>query len=158
MPTAALYKINSKGYLLHAIQKTTSGFNLASEPFIQITERNSNAQTIAEAIKTALKTDDSKKLPNPEDWEKEREGFLKKMGLKSIQELEGPGAFYCEISKENGNILFTPTIQAHNPDEGYVYIFSNDPDIVIPYTASDEEIAQTLQLVLSNGDRLSNSD
>ena len=59
MPSATIYKINKKGYLLHADKKTLSGFYTASSPFIQITEVDASIITIVNAIKKVLSVDDS---------------------------------------------------------------------------------------------------
>lgn len=149
MPTAAIYKINKKGYLIYADIKAMSGFSIASDPFIQIAESNADADTIAGAIKSVLNNDDSKRVPDPKNWSEHSKQFLQKTGLKSLKELHKPTTMFCAIKKENGNLIFTPTKHAEKPDEGFVNKSKDEPLIVVPFTASNQDIAEALKLALS---------
>ncbi len=149
MPTAAIYKINKKGYLLHANRKAVSGFSVASEPFIQIAESDADANIITDAIKAVLNNDDSKRVPDPKNWAEHSKEFLKKAGLKSSKELNNLTTIYCGIEKKDGNIIFTPTRHAEKPDEGFVNKSKDEPDIVTPLVASNQEIMEALKLAFS---------
>jgi len=145
MPTAAIYKINKKGYLLHANIKAMSGFSIASEPFVQIPESDVSVNTIADAIKASLNNDDTKRVPDPKNWGEHSKEFLRKAGLKSSKELHKQTTLLCGIEKKDGNIIFTPTKHAEKPDEGFVNK-SKDETVVVPATASNQEIIEALEL------------
>ena len=148
MPSATIYKINKKGYLLHADKKTLSGFYTASSPFIQITEVDASIITIVNAIKKVLSVDDSIRVSDPKNWSEFNKEFLKKMGLKSSNELYRETTFSCVIRKENDNIVFTPTEHEKKPKEGFSHKDKNE-EITVPYTASNEEITHAFELALS---------
>jgi hypothetical protein len=149
MPTAAIYKIDNKKYLLHSNRKAVSGFSLASEPFIQVATNNADANTIADAIKAVLNNDDNKRIPDPKNWGEFNKNFLQKAGVKSTKELNKSATIYCGIRKENDSIIFTPTKHAEKPDEGFVNKNKNEPDIIVSYSASNQEILLALELALS---------
>jgi len=149
MTTAAIYDFNKKGYLLHANRKTVSGFSIASEPFILITEGNSNANAITNAIKAVLNTDNSNRVPDPKNWPEHNKEFLKKTGLKSLKELNAPTTMHCGIKKENGDIIFTPTKHAEKPDGGFLNKSKDEPNIIVPFIASDDEITRVLEVAFS---------
>lgn len=149
MPSAAIYKIHKKGYLLHANRKAVSGFSLASEPFIQVTEGNANENAIADAIKAVLNNKDTKRVPNPKNWGAQSKEFLRKTGLKSLKELNASTTMHCGIRKENGSIVFTPTKHAEKPDEGFVNKSKDEPNIIVPDTASNQDIIKALELAFS---------
>ncbi len=146
MSSAIIYKINKKGYLLHADRKTISGFYIASNPFIQITEITTNA--IASAVKKVLSADDDTRVADPKNWSEFNKDFLKKTGLKSSKELHKETTFCCVIRKENESIIFTPTKHEKKPEEGFSHK-SKKEENAVPYTASDEEIFQAFELALS---------
>lgn len=147
---AAIYKINKKGYLLHADRKAVSGFRLAWEPFIRIPESDFTANTMAYAIKEVIKaSENEERVPNPKNWLENGKQFLKNTGLKSLKELDATSTKYCGIGKGHNNIVFTPTKHAEAPDKGFVNKSKNEPNITVPFSASDEEIVQALELALS---------
>ncbi len=149
MPTAAIYKINKKGYLLHSDVKAISGFRVASDPFIRIRESDADINTIVDAIKGVLETDDATRVADPKDWNEHSKDFLRKTGLKSLKELNKPSTMYCGIEKRDGDIIFTPTKHAEKPDEGFVNKSKDEPNVVIPYDSSNEDIYQAFELALS---------
>lgn len=149
MQTASIYKINKKGYLIFGSVKTVSGFSIATDPYIQIAEKDENDNNIANAIKSALNTDDIKRVVDPKNWKEFSKEFLKKAGVKSSKELNKATTIYCGIKKENGNIIFTPTKHAEKPDEGFINKSKDEPDIVVPATASNQDIAEALKLAFS---------
>ena len=146
---AAIYKISKKGYLLHADRKAVSGFRLAWEPFIRISENDFTAYVMANAIKEVIKaSENGERVPDPKNWSENSKQFLKNMGLKSSKELYAITTKHCGIDKENDNILFTPSKPAEKPDEGFLYK-KKDEAIRVPDIASDEEIVSALELALS---------
>jgi len=148
MSSATIYKINKKGYFLHANRKAVSGFSLASEPFIQITEDNTDKNSVADAIKTVLNNDDSNRIADPKNWNEFHKDFLKKMRLKSAKELNKETTFCIVFAKNNGNIVFTPTKHAEPPDQGFSHK-GKEEAITVPFSASDEEIREAFELALS---------
>lgn len=117
MQTATIYKINKKGYLIFGSVKTVSGFRVGIEPFIKIEENNADADNVANAIKTVLKIDENRRVPDPKNWKEFDKIFLQKTGLKSLKELNKPTTMSCAIKKEDDNIIFTPTKHAEPPDQ-----------------------------------------
>ena len=147
---AAIYKIKKKGYLLHADRKTITGLRLAWQPFIQISESDFAVDIIVNAIKEVIKgSENEERVANPKNWSENSKEFFKNMGLKSPKELYAATTKHCGIGKENGNIIFTPTKHAEPPDQGFVNKSKNEPNIIVPYTSSDEEIFQAFELALS---------
>lgn len=144
---AAIYKIKKKGYLLHADRKTTTGLRLAWQPFIQISESDFAVDTVADAIKEVIKESESEeRVANPKNWTENSKQFFKNMGLKSSKELYAATTKYCYIGTENGDIIFTPT---KRDGQGFVNKSKNESNIIVPYTASNEEIFQAFELALS---------
>lgn len=148
MSSAVIYRINKKGYLLHANKKAVSGFSLASDPFIRISETEASLNIIGHAIKKVLSVDDATRVPNPKNWSEFSKEFLKKAALKSSKELNKETTFCCVIRKENESIIFTPTEHEKIPGEGFSHKRKEDT-IIVSYTAPPEEIAQALELALS---------
>jgi hypothetical protein len=147
---AAIYKISEKGYLLHADRKAVSGFRLAWKPFIRISENDFTADVMANAIKEVIKESGiEERAPDPKNWSENSKQFLKDTGLKSLKELNAFTTKHCGIDKDNGNIVFTPTKHAEPPDQGFVNKSKDEPNIIIPITASNEEITQAFELALS---------
>jgi hypothetical protein len=147
---AAVYKINKKGYLLHADRKTTTGLRLAWQPFIEIQENEFAVGTIANAIKEVIKESEyEERVANPKNWSENSKQFFKKIGVKSSKELYAATTKHCGISKESSNLIFTPTKHAEPPDQGFVNKSKGEPNIIVPYTASDEEIFRAFELALS---------
>lgn len=146
----AIYKINKRGYLLHADRKAVSGFRLAWEPFIRISESDFTANAMANAIKKVIITSENEeRVPDPKNWSENSKQFFKSTGLKSLKELNAVTTKYCGIGKENDNIVFTPTKHAEPPDKGFVNKSKNETNIIVPFAASDEEITESLELALS---------
>lgn len=50
------------------------------------------------------------------------------------------------IDKNQNNIVFTPTKHAEKPDKGFVNKSKNEPNVIVPYAASNEEIFQSFEL------------
>lgn len=147
---AAIYKIEKKGYLLHADRKTTTGVRLAWQPFIQISESDFAVDVIANAIKDVVnESENEERVANPKNWSENSKQFFKNMGLKSPKELYAATTRHCGIRKDNGNIVFTPTKHSERPAQGFENISKDEPDISIPYTAPDEEVTQAFELALS---------
>lgn len=147
MSRAIIYKINKKGYLLHSNKKTVSGFSLASEPFIQISEAEANIDTITIAIKKVLTVDSEERVPDPKNWSDFSKEFLKKSRLRSSKELYKKSNFCCLIRRENENIIFTPTQHEKKIEGGFSH--KNKEEITVSYTASDAEIFLMFGLALS---------
>lgn len=148
MPSATIYKISKKGYLLHVDRKTISGFYIASDPFMRISEAEASLNTLAEAIKKVLSADNGARVPDPKNWSEFNKEFLNKTGLKSSKELHRKTIFCCLIRKEDNTIIFTPTKHAEPPDQGFSHK-SKEEEITVPSASSDEEIFQALELALS---------
>lgn len=148
MPTATIYKINKRGYLLFSSVKTVSGFRVSVEPYIQIPENNTDMSIIVDAIKTVLNTDDNKRVPDPTNWSEFDKLFLQKTGLKSLKDLNKPTTKSIALRKEADNIIFTPTKPAEKPDEGFLHKGKNET-ITIPIISSNQEIATALEIAFS---------
>lgn len=148
MPTATIYKINKKGYLVHADRKAVSGFRIASEPFIQLSEDDADVNAITDAIQASLNNDDAKRVPDPKNWGEFNKEYLRKTGLKSLKELHKPTTKSISISKEEDKIIFTPTQPAEKPDEGFLHK-GKDEAVIVPVTASNQDIIEALELAFS---------
>lgn len=147
---AAIYKISKKGYLLHADRKAVSGFSLAWKPFIRMSENDFTPDLIANAIKEVIKESEyEERVPDPKSWSENSKQFLKDTGLKSLKELDSASTKYCGIDKNNNNIIFTPTKHAELPDKGFINKSKDEPNIVVSYSASNQEIAAALELAFS---------
>lgn len=147
---AAVYKVEKKGYILHADRKTTTGLRLAWEPFVRISESDFIVATMADAIKEVVKaSENEERVANPKNWSENSKQFFKKIGLKSSKELYAATTKHCGIRKENNNIVFTPTKHTEPPYQGFENISKDEPNITVPYASSDEEIFQALELALS---------
>jgi hypothetical protein len=145
----AIYRIGQKGYLLHAERKSISGFRLAWKPFISISEKDFNANVIANAIKEVLiESQNTKRVADPKNWLENDKQFLIESGLKTLKELNSIATKHCGIDKENSNIIFTPTKQAEKPDEGFLHKGKEDA-VSISETASNDEIIEALNLAFS---------
>lgn len=143
----AIYKIKKKGYLLHADRKSTTGLSLAWQPFIQISESDFAVDTIANAIKEVIKeSEHEERVANPKNWSENSKQFFKNMGLKSPKELYAATTKHCGIRTENGDIIFTPT---KRDGQGFINKSKEEPNIIIPYKSSDEEIFQAFEFALS---------
>jgi hypothetical protein len=147
---AAIYKISKKGYLLHAERKAVSGFGLAWKPFIRISEIDYTPDIMANAIKEVIiESENEERVPDPKNWSENSKQFLKNTGLKSLNELHVVTTKYCGIDKDKNNIVFTPTKHADPPDQGFVNKSKDEPNIIVSYTASNEEIAKAVEFALS---------
>lgn len=147
---AAIYKIEKRGYVLHADKKTTTGLRLAWEPFIRIPESNFAFDKIADAIKEVIKeSENEERVATPKNWSENSKQFFKNMGLKSPKELYAATTRHCGIREEDNTIIFTPTKHAEPPDRGFVNKSKSEPNIIVPYASSDAEIVQALELALS---------
>ena len=147
MSMAVSYRIGNKGYLIHANVKAVSGFHLATDPFIRIANSETEIDLIPNAIKESLNSDDSKRVPDPSNWNENNKRFLAKTGLKSLNELNKPTTLCCLINKEKDKIIFTPTKHAQKPEKGFLHK-GKDQEIEIPVTASNEMIIKTYLLTL----------
>jgi hypothetical protein len=147
MTTATIYLIKSKVYLLFPTVKTVSGFRVGVDPYLLIAETASSSD-LTKAIKTVLNTDESQRVPDPKNWTEFDKIFLQKTGLKSLKELHKPTTKNLMVSKAENFISFSPTKAAEKPDEGFVNKSKDEPDVVVSYTASDEEIRNALELAI----------
>lgn len=147
MSSAMIYKIDKKGLLIHANAKAVSGFDVASEPFIQLSENSTNETIVTSSIKEALKNDDNIRVPDPKDWNEFHKDFLKKAGLKSLKVLDKSTTLCCVITSGNGQIIFTPTKHSEKPDRGFSHM-SIENEIVVSYLSPDSEIHEALELAL----------
>lgn len=146
---AAIYKIWKKGYLLHADRKAVSGFKLAWDPFIYISEGDYNANVMVNAIKEVIKqSENEERVPNPKNWAENSKQFLKKTGLKTMKELDADSTKYCGIDGSNDSIIFTPTKHAELPDRGFVNKFKTETNIIDSSSASDYEIFEAFEFAL----------
>lgn len=147
---ASIYKISKKGYLLHADRKAVSGFRLAWKPFIRISEKDFTDDVVVNAIKEVLKeSSNEERVPDPKNWSENSKQFLKDIGLKSLKELEAFTTKYCSIGKDNDKIVFIPTKHAEMPDKGFVNKSKGEHNVIISIDASNEEIAQALEVALN---------
>lgn len=149
MPIATVYKIKKMGYLVFGLVKTVSGFSVGIDPYIRISENNTDDNIIADAIKAAMNTDDNRRISDPKNWSELNKVFLEKTGLKSSKELSRSTTTCCNLRRENSTIIFTPTKHAEKPDEGFVNKSKGEPKIIVPLTASSREIVDALGLAFS---------
>lgn len=149
MQTASIYKIHKKGYLIFGSVKTVSGFRVGVDPYIQIPESDANSNTIADAIKKVLETDDTMRVADPKNWKEFDNLFLQKTGLKSLKELNKPATLCCSVKKENNIIFFTPTKHAEKPDQGFVNKSKEESNIEVAYSDSNQAITEAFELALS---------
>lgn len=150
MSLALIYKIKNKGYLIFGSVQTETGLNIGTDPFIRIAETEINANTIANAIKSALDQDDDKIIPHPKDWNEVSKEFLRKSGLKSSKELHKESSMLCNVEKKDSSLIFIPLIHAENLNEGYVNVEKNrDVNVIISDNASDLEIFDALELAFN---------
>ncbi|MBD1363469.1 hypothetical protein IDJ77_06575 [Mucilaginibacter sp. ZT4R22] len=147
MKSATIYKIKGIGYLIHSHSKTSIGLRVASEPFINLPEGVDN-DVLADAIKTALCNDDSKRIPHPKDWKQADKEFMAKTGLKSSKSLFSPKAKCLLAEETDEQIIFTPTIPAKKPDSGFLFMGEADKVAVLS-KASNQEIFSAFELALS---------
>lgn len=147
---ATIYKIEKKGYILHADRKAVSGFRLAWEPFIRISDNDFSPDIVTNSIKEVIiASEKEERVANPKNWSENSKQFLKNTGIKSLKELYAITTKHCGIDKKDDNIIFISTKHAEPPDQGFVNKSKDEPNIIVPYTASNEEIFQALVLALS---------
>lgn len=145
---ASIYKFDQKGYVLHASRKAKSGFGLAGDPFIRISE-NAGAMDILNAIESCLIFDDSERVADPgrEEWVEYERVFLQKMGIRSLNELHKRTVKHCSIMMKDDTFSFTPWDHAVKLKEGF--ILSKADPVIVPYNASAEEILNSLEIAFS---------
>ena len=148
MKTASIYKIPNKGYIVFGKSKTVSGFRVASEPYFNIAETEANADLIGNAIKASLCNDDNKRIPDPKNWKQSGKDFLKKIGLKTMKELDAPLNEYVTIAEDGLQITFTPSRPAEKPDKGFLYKDKSE-SVSIHYRATNQKIIEALELAFS---------
>ncbi len=148
MKKASIYKRQSKGYILFGFGKTVSGFTIATEPFINISEVEANPNAIVNAIKKSLVNDNTQRLPNPKNWSEFNKSFLKRIGLKSLKELDNRETKLVAISEDGNNIIFEPMRFQDRPGKGYVNL-DEDEIIKIGNSAADADIFKAYESALS---------
>ncbi|HEX6431385.1 MAG TPA: hypothetical protein VF008_27025 [Niastella sp.] len=147
MPGASIYRLYSGGgYLMHAYCKTKSGFHIACDPFTRIQKADAVTDEVVNAIKASLNTDDSIRLPDPQDWSEFDRIFLQKCGLKTARPLKKLGTFLVEATKKEDILVFQPTKRAE--DANYIPKDMAEAEKV-PFTASNEQIIKALDLAFS---------
>jgi hypothetical protein len=151
MKTASIYMRPEEGYIIFGSSKTVSGFRISSEPFIKIQEDEANTDAVVNAIKASLNTDDTKRVPDPKNWSEHNKNFLKKIGLKSLKELDNPTTKCVSIGEDESKIIFTPTRSAKKPDKGFLHKSPNEAVTVLA-TASNQDIFASYELALSKCD------
>jgi len=135
--------------LLFGLVKTKSGFSVATDPFIRISEDNSEVSIIAHSIKASLNTSDADRVADPTNWKEFGKEFLQKTGLKSSKELNKSTTFCCGISKEKDFIFFEPMKHAEKPEEGFINISKEELRIRVLVEATDEKIVEALEMAFS---------
>ena len=148
MKTASIYYRTGKDYLIFGSNLSYSGFIIASDPFINIQENDSNIDKIVNGIKLALLVDNKERVPDPKDWSEFNKIILQKIGLKSIKELDNPNTKLVSISENKGVVTFQPTQPAKRPDKGFIYKSENEA-VTTLITASNQEIGTAYGLALS---------
>jgi len=148
MKTASIVKIPNKGYIVFGESKTVSGFRIASEPYFNISESEANTDILASAIKASLCNDDDKRVPNPKDWKQSGKDFLKKIGLKSMKELDNRSNKNVSISEDGMHITFTPSRPAKKPDKGFLHKDKTEA-VKVATTASNQEIIEAYESAVS---------
>ena len=148
MKTASIYKLPNKGYIVYGESKTVSGLRVASEPYFNISETEANADLIGHAIKASLCNDDNKRIPDPKDWKQSGKDFLKKIGLKTMKELDNHLNKNMSIKEDGVQMTFTPSRPAKKPDKGFLYKNKSE-SVSINYRATNQEIIEALELAFS---------
>ncbi len=148
MKTASIYKRLKKGYIVFGSSKTISGFRIASEPFITISETEANADTITNAIKASLCNDDTKRVPDPKNWSESNKNFLQKVGLKSLKELDNSETKLVLLSEDGDSIVFEPMQFQDKPGRGFVNTSKNEAFKVLN-TASNQDIMTAYEFALN---------
>lgn len=147
MKSASIYKFEEKKYLIHALNKAKSGFWVASEPYVHISESNFNMPFLVSVIKASLIKEDTERVPDPKDWNLFNKEMLQKMGLKSNSALENKNVNFCSIRMENNMFTFTPSRHAKKPDKGFLH--KNEEKVTISYDAPDEDVFNSLEIAFS---------
>lgn len=148
MAVGTIYKLKNKGYLIFGTARTVSGFRVGQEPFIRIREDHTGINVITNAIKEVLSADDSRRVPDPKNWNEFDNIFLQQAGLKSLKELHKSTTTNIGIALTGDNIIFTPTRHAEKPDEGFLHK-SKEEAVTISYSATAEEIMSALELAFN---------
>jgi hypothetical protein len=148
MKTASIYKRSNKGYILFGLSKTVSGFRIASEPFFNISEKEASPMVIANAIKKSLVNDDTQRVANPKNWSEFNKTFLKKIGLKSLKELDNQETKLVTIKEDGNNIIFEPNRFHDKPSTGFISL-DKDDSIKISNETTDDEIIKAYEFVLT---------
>jgi hypothetical protein len=131
---------------MHAYCKTKSGFHIACDPFTRIQKSDAGTDVVVNAIKASLNTDDSIRLPDPQDWSVFDRIFLQKCELKTARPLKKLGTFLVEATKEDDILVFQPTKRAEDAN----YIAKNMVEAEkVSFTASNEQIMKVLDLAFS---------
>jgi len=147
MKTATIVKIPNKGYIVFGEIKTVSGFGIASEPYFNISDTEATVDNIVNAIRASLCNDDNKRVPNPQDWKQFNKDFLKKIGLKSLKELDNHLNKNVVITEKEMKITFIPSRPAEKPNTGFLHKGKTE-SIEISVTASNQEIMEAYEAVL----------
>ena len=148
MKTATIYKRPNKRYIIFGNSKTVSGFRIATGPYFNIPDKETDSDAIANAIKASLCNDDNIRVPDPKDWKQYDKDFLKNIGLKAIKELDNPLNKCVAIKEDNMLISFTPYQPAKKPDKGFVNTAKSE-SISVVATASNYQIMEAYEFALS---------
>jgi hypothetical protein len=128
--TAAIYK-RSDGFLVHPLNRATTGLGLASEPVWRLPSASS-ASDLGAAVLSALGTWRDG-VPHPTVWKGYGKTFLKAAGFRSWRSLEA-GADHC-IFSDDGTVL---TFLCCKPCERGGFVPSGRPsEVVLSMAPSD---------------------
>ena len=143
MRKASIYK-KTETYIIHGQSKAASGFNVASTPYFNIPLAQANTDKIVHAIKESLCNDDSKRVPDPQDFREFEKEYLKSIGVRSMKELESNSQFVLICN--NGQVLtFIPSYLIGKPGKGF-YFKNKSETVQIDSDASDRDIMAALTL------------
>ncbi|WP_133054785.1 hypothetical protein [Niastella populi] len=146
MPGASIYKLHSEDYLMFALCKTKSGFSVACDPFTRIAKDDRGVDVVVNALKVSLNTDDTKRLPDPQNWKEFEQNFLQKCGLKTLQPLQKAGTLLVEIYREDNYLVFLPTKRGEDANFEHK---DRAEAVKVLFTASNKEIMQALEETFS---------
>ena len=145
--TASIYWIPNYGYIIFGMSKTTVGADVASDPFFNVPEIESDADKIADIIKASLCNDDSKRVPHPVDWKEFDKIFLKKTGVKSMRDFNKPTTKLVTVTSKEDKILFSPMRPEKKPDKGFIPLIENE-DVEVSDSASNKDIVDAFKFAL----------
>ena len=139
-PIASAYRFPDR-IVLHSHGLLPSWIHIACDPYISLPPTASPEQ-IGQAVRTVLHSY-RPEMPDPADFKKVREDFVRNMGVKSNKRLQET-SINCGLRAENGTIKFEPTHNGGTSGDSKGFQATSGTAFSIPSGGNDAELGNAL--------------